>query len=280
MSDNKRSSKDIPRIAPTRDEVASRQHGRPRSSVVPNGGGSGVLVRLLVAVGLVTAAVACVWAWQLQQQLHESQSQLEEYAARISDLEDRLSDTDEGMNQSAATMSVKIKELYSEVDKLWASAWRKNTARIDSLEKTASENFTQLEEANKSYSAQLKLLADDIGRLQSVAGDLQRLTDSSKTNQELMERVGDDVSRTALELAKLSKRVQAGEEWQGSVDGFRRQVNRNILELRKEVSRLQSDRATANPGARPGGIAPEGVAPGGTAPGNTAPGGAASPPPG
>ena len=255
MSAKRSSGKDIPpRIVPARDEVVSRQQAGGSRSRPPAGsidGGSDLLVRLFVVVSLIAAAVACVWVWQLQQKLHAAESMLDEYATRISDLEDRLSDTDEGMNQSAAIMSVKIKELYSEVDKLWASAWRKNKARLDRLEKTAEENFTRLDETDKGYSAQIKLLVSDINRLRKVAGDLQELSDNSQTHQELMERIGDDMSRATLEVAKLSQRVQAGEEWQGSVDGFRRQVNRNILELRKEMSRLQADKASSVETAAP-----------------------------
>lgn len=248
MTDNDDSSLDhIPPIIPTRDDVVSRPSSgkKPRAEGKkqsrPSAGG-GIMARLFIVVGLVVGGVACAWAWQLQQELDGAETVITSYEARISDLEDRLSDTDEGMNQSSAAMAVKVKELYSEVDKLWASAWRKNKAKIAALEKSSSAHGSTLgtlSNTDKKYSTQLKSLASDVEKLRSVAGDLERLVANAKSNQALMERLGDDVSRATLEVAKLQKRVQAGEEWQGSVDGFRRQVNQSLLQLREQLSQAQ-----------------------------------------
>ncbi len=143
----------IPPIVPTRDNVPHRASSKTRAGKGNGGGarrpvaqkpvsgtgGSGLLARLFITVSLVIAAIACAWAWQLQGQLQQATAQMEDYAGRIGDLEARLSDTDEGLSQNTAAMAVKIKELYSEVDKLWASAWRKNKAKIADLEgKSAS----------------------------------------------------------------------------------------------------------------------------------------------
>jgi chromosome segregation ATPase len=241
----------IPPIVPARDEVVSRQSGgrqkaRPGGKQPTQGGGAGILARLFIVIALVVAAVACAWAWQLQQKLDATTPVLALYEDRISDLEDRLSDTDEGMNQSAATLGVKIKELASEVDKLWASAWRKNKAKIAALEKSSSAHGSQLStlaNTDKTYSNQLKSLAGDITKLRSVAADLEKLVANAKANQAMVESLGDDVSRATLEVAKLQKRVQAGEEWQASVDGFRKQVNKSLIRLQRGVGELQGSAA-------------------------------------
>lgn len=244
----------IPPIIPARDEVVSRQAARQNSGLrgkkTAQGGGAGLLERLFIVISLVVAAVACAWAWQLQQELDTTAPVLALYEERISDLEDRLSDTDEGMNQSAATLGVKIKELASEVDKLWASAWRRNKAKIAQLEKSSSAHGSQLSTLSKvdsSYSTQLKSLAADMQPLRSVAGDLEQLVANATSNQALLEQLGDDVSRTALEIARLQKRVQAGEEWQASVDGFRKQVNKSLIRLQQSRGQLQGGAAPSAP---------------------------------
>ncbi|MEP5766294.1 MAG: hypothetical protein ABJ308_16970 [Halieaceae bacterium] len=247
MSDGTtRNIDNIPPIIPARDEVVSRQRSKKttggKRGKAPAGGGSGLLARLFIAIALVVAAVACAWAWQLQQELDLADTALRDYEMRISDLEDRLSDTDEGMNQSTAAMAVKIKELYSEVDKLWGSAWRRNQASIKALQKSKDEQGSQLATlaaTDTAYSAQLQALATDIGKLRSVAGDLDRLVSTARANEALLERLGDDVSRATLEVAKLQKRVQTGEEWQASVDGFRKQVNQSLIRLQESVGALQ-----------------------------------------
>ncbi|MEM0952899.1 MAG: hypothetical protein AAGI24_02060 [Pseudomonadota bacterium] len=229
----------IPSMTPARDEVASRQargSTRGKRAVSQESGGAGLLARLFICISLVVAAVACAWAWQLQQSLDKSTRVLTQYEMRIADLEARLSDTDEGLNESSAAMSVKIKELYSEVDKLWASAWRRNKAKIADLEKSRdslNSKVATLEKTDASYSGQLKTLGGDLQKLRAVAGDLDRLITTADANQALVERLGDDVSRAALDNSRLQKRMQDSEEWQASVDAFRRQVNQALLELRQ-----------------------------------------------
>jgi predicted nucleic acid-binding Zn-ribbon protein len=242
---------DIPPIVPARDEVASRQNARKpargKRNAAVAGGGSGLLARLFITISLAVAGVACGWAWQLQQELDTAEQLLARYESRISDLEDRLSDTDEGMNQSAATMAVKIKELYSEVDKLWASAWRRNKAAIAELEKSRdslNSKVASLAQTDTAYSNQLQALGSDLQKLRAVAGDLERLVTTADANQALLERLGDDVSRATLELARLQKRMDASEEWQASVDGFRKQVNQSLIQLRQSVG--------SAPGGAPG----------------------------
>lgn len=248
MTDNDDSAiNNIPPIIPARDEVVSRKNAKKtargkRAGKPPAGGGAGLLARLFIVVALVVAAVATAWAWQLQQELDSAELLLVNYEARISDLEDRLSDTDEGMNQSTAAMAVKIKELYSEVDKLWASAWRRNKAKIADLEKSASAHGSQLStlaETDKAYSSQLQALAGDMEKLRKVAGDLENLAATAKSNEALLERLGDDISRSTLEIAKLQKRVETSEEWQASVDGFRKQVNQSLIRLQNTLSEVQ-----------------------------------------
>ena len=133
----------IPPIVPTRDGTSRGTSGasRSKSQKSRNGnsrrgrtssgrsGGYSLLSRLLATVSLVVAAVACAWAWQLQQQLDQANVALVGYAERIGDLEARLSDTDEGMNQNATLQAAKIRELDTEVRKLWDNVWKKSKER-------------------------------------------------------------------------------------------------------------------------------------------------------
>lgn len=244
----------VPSITATRDGQPSRARTSARSTkpvgkgrgpdrTPSSGGGAGIFTRLFITVALVVAAVACAWAWQLQQELQSSAEILAQYEQRIGDLEDRLSDTDEGLSQNTATMAVKIKELYSEVDKLWASAWRKNKAKIEALEKQSASNTKIVASTAKSLAADqalLKSVSGDISKLKKVAGDLDRLMVSGKSNQAEVERVADSLNRINLEYAKLNKRVLANEEWVGSINAFRRQVNSTLTRLQASIRTLEA----------------------------------------
>lgn len=245
----------IPSIVPGRDDERSSGGGRSRGSSrrgsgsrrggpkTPSSGGAGILARLFITVALVVAAVACAWAWQLQQELQGAEQAMVGYDQRISDLEDRLSDTDEGMAQSAQVQAVKIRELDKEVRKLWDNVWKSAKARLEKLEaadKKHAPQISALQGDMKNVQAQLEAASADLVKLKGVAGDLSRLMGSAKANQTEVERVADSLNRIELEMNRLSKRVQTNEEWVGSVNAFRKQVNASLLELRNTVSTLQT----------------------------------------
>ena len=168
---------------------------------------------------------------------------MDSYAQRISDLEDRLSDTDEGMAQNSQLQAVKIKELDSEVRKLWDNVWKSSKERLGKLEaadKKHGPQISSLESDMNNVQSQLEAASVDLAKMKGVAGDLSRLMGSAKTNQAEVERVADTLNRIELEMTRLSKRVQSNEEWLNSVNAFRKQVNASLLELRNTVGTLQA----------------------------------------
>lgn len=247
----------IPAIIPTRDSEhrsAGARTNAPKSGgsagrrpggegVAATGGGSGILTRLVLAAALGVAAVACAWAWQLQQELAQASEQMQDYSKRIGDLEDRLSDTDEGMSQNAEVQAAKIRELDTEVRKLWDNVWKQASARLDKLESQDTSQAKTLASNQKAVTdaqAQLQGAAADIAKLKAVAGDLEGLMAKARTSQAEVERVADSLNRINLDLAKLNKRVQSNEEWIGPINTFRKQVNANIVELQASLRALQA----------------------------------------
>lgn len=237
--DDERGSGGRSRGGSSRRGSGSRRGGQKETS----SGGAGILARLFITVALVVAAVACAWAWQLQQKLQGAEQAMVGYDQRISDLEDRLSDTDEGMAQSTQVQAVKIRELDKEVRKLWDNVWKSTKARLEKLEATDEKRAPQISSLQgdmKNVQAQLEAASADLVKLKGVAGDLSRLMGSAKANQTEVERVADSLNRIELEMNRLSKRVQTNEEWVGSINAFRKQVNASLLELRNTVSTLQA----------------------------------------
>ena len=244
----------IPSIVPTRDGVSSGKppKGRPArggtsrspgSGGAAPGGGTGPIARLLITVSFVVAVVACAWAWQLQQQLEETAAVGRVYAERIGNLEARLSDTDQGMSQNATVQAAKIREMDKEIRKLWDNVWKKSKERFAKLERDSASHGKKLaatETALVASAAKINSASKDVARLKSVAGDLERLMASAKSNQAEVERVADTLNRINLDLSKLNKRVQGNEEWISSINAFRKQVNANLSELQGTVRSLQA----------------------------------------
>ncbi len=147
------------------------------------------------------------------------------------------------MSQNATLQAAKIRELDSEIRKLWDNVWKKSKERLAKLEADSArygKKIAAAETAQAATNAQLKSASQDLSRLKSVAGDLERLMASARTNQAEVERVADTLNRINLELNKLNKRVQGNEEWIGSINAFRKQVNANLTELQASVRALQT----------------------------------------
>ncbi|QFU77746.1 hypothetical protein EY643_03720 [Halioglobus maricola] len=192
---------------------------------------------------MVVAAVACAWAWQLQEQLRQAEYAVAGHETRISDLEARLSDTDEGMSQNAAAQAVKLRELDTEVRKLWDNVWKKSKERLGKLEATTKQQTSKIaanEKAISSTSSKVNSATADLAKLKTVSGDLSRLMSSAKSNQADVERVADTLNRINLDMAKLNRQVAANEEAVRATDAFRRQVNASIAELESSIRILQA----------------------------------------
>jgi len=231
-----------PRGSPRQGGSERRRSPAARSQAAPSGG-SGILSRLLAGLALIAGGLAFAWAWQLQNQLDESQRQLQDAGNRISDLEARLSDTDEGMNQNAAVQAVKVAELEGEVRKLWDNVWKQTRERLTKLESASAAHGKSIKGVDGSLASTKKQLNEataELEALKSVGGDLARLMTSAKASQAEVERVADSLNRIELSMNKLEKRVAGNEEWVGSVNAFRRQVNASIAELQGTVRTLQA----------------------------------------
>lgn len=243
----------IPSIKAQRDGSAPkaavpRPRGGGRSAAVARdsaggGGRPGLLSGLGLVLALLIALAACVWAWQLQERLTQAGHTLDRYEERIADLEDRLADTDEGMNQNATVQAAKIRELDSEVRKLWDNVWARSKERLGKLE-ASEKRFENAIAANakalESTQAELGAALTDIAQLTKIAGDMERLMTSSRNSQAEVERVADTLNTISLELARLNKRVEGNEEWIGAINAFRQSTNASISQLQSSLRALQA----------------------------------------
>ena len=245
----------IPPIVPARDGDHQRYTGNTESSGVVKNRLTGnssqpaamsplhFWARLTAIAALVAGIVACVWVWQLQEQLQLANGQMANYATRIADLEARLSDTDEGMNQNAAIQAVKVATLETEVRKLWDNVWKQSKQRLDKLETLTaaqSNSIKGLDVALASAELQLTQVSGDAAKLKIVADNLARVMSSASLTQTEVERVADSLNRIDLAVAKLDKRVAANQEAVSSIDAFRKQVNASLSQLRSTLRATQA----------------------------------------
>lgn len=240
----------IPSISASRDSTRSAAVPRPRGGSRSGGNGAdngtgkpGPLYAVFITLSLAVALAACAWAWQLQERLVQAGHNLERAEKRIGSLEDRLADTDEGMNQNATIQAAKIRELDTEVRKLWDNVWKRSKERLGVLEASAKRFENSIganTEAVAATQVDLGSALADIQRLQSVSGDLERLMTSARRSQAEVERVADSLNTINLELSKLNKRVEGNEEWITAINAFRQSTNSAITQLQASLRSMQA----------------------------------------
>ena len=157
MSDNPKDKDFAPINVEVEDRIplASSRHVGTKTSAVETKSKNG-----FTAIAFVIAAVACGASVYLYS-LHTAQVDLlAKNEVRIKALEDKLSATGEEMGNSTVALQVKVselsataKELWEQMDKLWASAWRRNQQEIETL----SANFKNLQQDTNKLVKDLDL---------------------------------------------------------------------------------------------------------------------------
>ncbi|GAA0359631.1 hypothetical protein GCM10009092_24810 [Bowmanella denitrificans] len=144
--------------------------------------------RGLVFFVLLLALAALAGNGWLYQQLQLEKQHLQSASARIEDLEGKLSATGEEMGESTVALQAKLKavtektdELWQQMDKLWASAWRKNQSEIKDL----STSLSALEKQQQGTLEKTRLLESDISlgttRLAAIEEQFSKLQNSHDT---------------------------------------------------------------------------------------------------
>ena len=242
---------DVPRMIAERDDRVSSGRGRdaaPRSRASrgasdspTNGGGAGGFISFVAVLAFLIAGGASYAAWELYQQNLQLNATLGQAGDRISELENRLSSTDDSMSQSTAAMAVKIKELYSEVDKLWASAWRKNKERLGVLEEQQKKLTDAQAATNKNLSgvsaqaAEMKkqqaLLNQQVAAAQEVAITLATLKEQITEQANSIGKLNSVANTVQSTATGNSQRLRDVEQWVQSNIEFRKQVSARLSQL-------------------------------------------------
>ena len=242
---------DIPLIVPTRDDDEGshrRQRAEPApapraarqdaSSAAPAAGGSTSYVAILaLVVGLATAAVAGL----LYQQTVRLDAELAQATLRIADLEGKLSVTGDNVSQSSAAMQVKIKELGGEVDKLWASAWRKNDGRLTELEsgmKKAAGSYVTQQKQLTTATADISSLKEQLGQATTVAATVDTLKQQQAALQDSIGRMNSSVNTVSNTQRAQESRLKETEQWVQSTIEFRKQVTQRLTRLENPPTSL------------------------------------------
>lgn len=251
-------------MTPAYDEIASYQRSKSKGSLastlgdVPElgAGNSSVGVKVVLTLVVLALVGTAGWAAYLHQQLQQSLVAQTAYVERISDLERRLSITDENMSESSVAMKVKVKEMDSEIRKLWDNVWKKSKQRLaehDSKLKSLERGVKRSDSFANTVKQQLSANSKIVSGLSSQLTQVEAMQTTLTTNQQKLsqqesqlESNSDKLNRLNSDVGKLGKRIEDNEEWIESINGFRRQVNRDLGVLKQRIGQLQAGGANAS----------------------------------
>jgi chromosome segregation ATPase len=157
---------------------------------------------------------------------------LQQAQNRITELESRLSATGENMDQSAAALQVKVSELskktehlWSEMDKLWASAWRRNQSEIGDLNKIVVALKASSEKSIKNLSNETTDNDATIGIIKEQLENQANLLEQLNDNFSQVNNVDADFEQQLASLReKLISTALANNDLTNQIDDLRRRV--------------------------------------------------------
>lgn len=172
---------------------------RSASKGTPEGnqkGGSGLTI-----VAIIVALVACGASGFLYTLHEKNLALIDAKEKRLLSLENRLSATGEEMGNSTVALQVKVselseksEELWDQMDKLWASAWRRNQTEIKSLSEEAQKS-------QREVTSLINTLKTQVASNQSSLGTTQQRIDSvnSKVSAQANEMLSATVNQEAVQ---------------------------------------------------------------------------------
>lgn len=227
---------DLPNIVLDNDDRAAFQKQRASQNKTPvepedsNTNKSGVS-GLWLSLTLIIALGACGASYWLYEQKRITDAELTNAVGRVAELERRLSATGEEMDQSAGALRVtvseltdKTDELWSQMDKLWASAWRKNQAELAQLNERLNKSIREtnnkisvVETESSTLSTNLAVIQEQLTQQSVELSQLATLiAETRESGNGSARQIGDIQSRlVALDQVNgaLTRRVAELEKW-------------------------------------------------------------------
>ena len=224
--------------APSPSSSANRQ---PSS----NGGGNGVWVVLVALVALA----ACAGCYYLYTILEQQKAVAEQAEKRIMQLENKLSATGEEIGESTVALQVKVteltnktNELWEQMDKLWASAWRRNQQEIADLGDRVGNVQSALNKNISAVSDDVKTQTSAIG---SVKNQLASLADELLAVNVQLEQAVNDKQSAQQSVRNLTDKLSVLEQRNTTLSG---RITSLENEIRDIATKVVSRSGTTNGG--------------------------------
>ncbi len=227
----------VPSIKPAQDEVASyRRSGRSDAPKQSNFNGLLVFVIVLMAVMM---GIGGYTLFQVQQKLEMSNELLAQGQENIQALDSRLAATGTDVSKTLVDLKGQVETNFSEIDKLWAIAYRQNKPDIQ-------KNARAIEELKKEQSGKLKTMEAQLKTMATqYQATLKELQSNRADNEELVtqiamlrgqvqdQSVAQEANMRTLNI--LSNRIKTTQEAIDAIDQHRKLINQKLIDLERLI---------------------------------------------
>lgn len=199
-----------------------------------------------VSTWLSFAAIIALAAggYFLHQQNLKTHAQLVASEQRIAELESALSATGEEMGESAGAIKAKLSalskrtdELWTQMDKLWASAWRRNQSDIKKLEELTASNQSKQTKAVGDASSKISALSQAQSELTLKLSYLEEQQQAANTLKTKLATLNS-------KLDELKAQSQGRDAKQVEIGGTIAQLELTQTALTEQLSRLEKKLTT------------------------------------
>lgn len=207
MSNDKRNDEFASISIDAGERITSPSRRTPSQPVVKSNNG---LVTVLALVSLAAAGAAGYLYLELEKANQIIASNIE----RVSNLEDRLSATGEEMGSSTASLKVLVSENaeksaanFEQIDKLWASAWRRNQKELKELQKEVTSVKTETEDSRTAIADANSSRQQLVGRIDALNNNLSELANNILANKVEQEALLQSQQQSGNQLRDVNEKV-------------------------------------------------------------------------
>lgn len=231
----------IPSITPDQEDVASyRRSGRSEAPRQSNFNGLLVFVIVLMAIMM---GIGGYTLYEVQKKLDRSNELLAQGQQNIRELDNRLAATGTDVSKTLQDVKAQVTTNFSEIDKLWAVAYRqnkpdiqKNVRAIKALEDDLGVKITRTDTAVQRMSGQYQSMLDELSALREglLQDNEELITQIALLRGQVQDQaVAQEANKRNLNI--LGNRVKENQEAISAIDQHRRQINQKLIDIENEI---------------------------------------------
>lgn len=253
MTDKRDDLDELGAIRPALDEVSSYRRSN-RSDAPSQSNFNGILVFVILVLAIMMG-VGGFALYEVQKKLNQSNVLLKKGQESVQQLEDRLSATGTDVSKTLQNMQSQMDTNVSEIDKLWAIAYRQNRPDIQKnqvdIGKVRSDLKANLGPLNKTVTGVIEnfntLSSEMIEVKQNLILDNEETTTQVSMIRGQIQDQSVQVEGNKREISILNSHMKEVQEAIDVIDQYRRQVNQRLMDMQGQIQD-QTASQTTNPG--------------------------------